>query len=291
MKPAPYVFADLRFDPTDGRLAQLRGEQSTQLRPQLARLLRALLDRPQTVVERDELARAVWDEGAVVDFEAGLAAILRELRSELKRLGASVELVETIPRRGCRLNSPVRRQPDPVRFSPASRKRILGLGGALIVLLGASLFALRQAPEPPLQPLPGSTLAVLPFSQFGSAAADPRQLDLLLADQLLVQLWERQLDQLILIGRASIAAHYGRPDLARAVADGLGVQLLIEGSLVFDQDRVAVSARLLEMPVGRILWSHQLEFAKDELPPVSVLAVLLVDSLAAFWAERQADGD
>lgn len=291
MSAAPYVFADLCFDPTDGRLAQLRGPQSTQLRPQLARLLRALLDRPQTVVERTDLCRAVWDEGVVVDFEAGLAAILRELRSELKGLGASAELIETIPRRGCRLNCLVRRQPGPASFSSAARKRVLGLGLALIVLLAATLFALRQTPEPVFQPLPGLSLAVLPFSQFGSASADPRQLDLLLADQLLVQLWDRQLDELILIGRASIAAHHGRSDLAQAVAEGLGVELLIEGSLVFDQDRVAISARLLEMPVGQILWSQQLEFAEDELPPVSVLAVLLVDSLAAFWAERQADGD
>lgn len=286
MSSPVYKFAGLQFDPADGRLVRVDGAASTQLRPQVASLLMAFLNQPGTLIDREQLYRTVWDEGTVIDFESGLAAVLRELRAELKRLEAPADLVETVPRRGYRLNSAVQCPAhDPHRreaFSAAGRKRLIGLGLALLLLLAAGLFSLRPTPEPPPEPS-DRALAVLPFSQFGAAAQDPRQLDLLLADRVLAQLWERQLDGVMLIGRASIAPYAGRDDLAAAVAADLGIDLLIEGSVVFDGDRVNVSARLLEMPPGRILWSHQVEHGQDEMPPVAELARVLVDSLVEAW--------
>ncbi len=290
MSSAVYEFAGLRFDPADGRLVRIDGAASTQLRPQVARLLLAFVTQPRTLIDRERLYRTVWDEGTVIDFESGLAAILRELRAELKRLEAPADLVETVPRRGYRLNSAVRHGPSGqaprAGFSPAGRKRLLGLTLALVVLLMAGLFSLRQAPEPTAESTPESTeraLAVLPFAQFGEAIDDPRQLDLLLADRVLAQLWERQLEGVVLIGRASLAPYQGRDDLAAAVAEDLGVDLLIEGSVVFDAGRVSISGRLLDMPGGRILWSHQVEHEQDEMPPVAELARVLVDSLVEGW--------
>lgn len=283
MSQAPHVFAGLRFHSADGRLERLDNGTSTLLRPQVARLLQAFVNQPQRLLQREQLCREVWDEGVVVDFESGLAAVLRELRAELRGLNAPDDLIETVPRRGYRLNSGVLRARDPSGLSGAARKRLLGLGAAMVLLIIASLFALRQDADPPAQPRSGLTLAVLPFSQFGVASADPRQLDLLIADQMLVQLWDRQLEGMVLIGRASIAPHQDRTDLAQAVAEGLGVQLLIEGSVVFDNQRAQLSARLLQMPLGRILWSHQLDVAEDDMPAVAELARLMVDSLADFW--------
>ena len=287
MSSPVYEFAGLRFDPADGRLARIDGAAATQLRPQVARLLAAFLNQPETVIDREQLYRTVWDEGTVIDFESGLAAVLRELRAELKRLEAPADLVETVPRRGYRLNSPVQHQAADraphEAISPAGRKRLIGLGLAMLLLLVAGLFSLRPTPEPLPSDPADRALAVLPFSQFGVAAQDPRQLDLLLADRVLVQLWERQLEGVMLIGRASIAPYEGRDDLAAAVAADLGIDLLIEGSVVFDGDQVSVSARLLDMPPGRILWSHQVEHGQDEMPPVAELARVLVDSLVEAW--------
>ncbi|MGY6555420.1 MAG: winged helix-turn-helix domain-containing protein [Wenzhouxiangella sp.] len=279
MSPAPYVFAGLRFHPSDGRLERLDHGLRTQLRPQVSRLLQAFLDQPQTLLERDQLRRAVWDEAAVVDFESGLAAALRELRAELKNLHAAGDLIETVPRRGYRLNCAVQRTLAQTRWSPAGRKRLLGLGAALLLLILATVLAWLQTPEAPLPDPPERSLAVLPFVQLGQAASDPRRLDLLLADQLLVQLWELQLEDVILIGRASVAPYEGRPDLAQAVAGDLGVDLLIEGSVVFDGGRVSISARLLEMPSGRILWAQQIEGDEAELRSVREVVEELVGAL------------
>lgn len=132
MSSPVHEFAGLQFDPADGRLARVDGAGSAQLRPQVAKLLSAFLSQPETLIDREQLYRAVWDEGTVIDFEAGLAAILRELRTELKNLDAPADLVETVPRRGYRLNSAVRQAvKDPTAratFSPSGQKRLIGLG-------------------------------------------------------------------------------------------------------------------------------------------------------------------
>lgn len=283
MIPEVYVFADLRFDPADGRLARIDGGSASQLRPQVARLLLAFLDHPQDLIEREQLCRAVWDEGTVIDFESGLAAVLRELRAELKSLGLAADLIETVPRRGYRLNCQVRRAGPTLSLSRSGRKRLAGLSAALVLLLLSGLYALWPTPKAPPPDSFGQTLAVLPFSQFGEAADDPRQLDLLLADRVLAQLWEAQLEDVVLMGRASVSAYAGRDDLAAAVARDLGIALLLEGSVVFDAGRVSVSARLLDMPSGHILWSHELDFAQQQMPPVADLARMLVDALAREW--------
>lgn len=292
MNAAPCRFAGLQFQPADGRLERIGHDRQRTLRPQVARLLIAFLDRPHTLISRDALIAQVWDEGSVVDFEAGLAAVLRELRAELKQLDAPEDLVETVPRRGYRLNADVERPAGqgagspaagPTGLSPAGRKRLIGYGLSLLVLIAAALIALQQRPEVLPPPEPGRTLAVLPFHQFGQPEQGARQLDLLLADQLLVQLWDHQPEGMILIGRASVSAYPDPAGLAAAVAEDLGIDLLIEGSIAFEADRASVSARLLAMPAGRILWSHHLVFEPDELPPTSQIAAMLAESLLALW--------
>lgn len=287
MSPARYRFAGLCFDPADGRLERADGTASTQLRPQVARLLGAFLEQPQSLIERDRLCRAVWDDGVVIDFESGLAAVLRELRTRLGEMDTATDLIETLPRRGYRLNSPVQREAPAAAasaaWSAAGRKRLLGLGAAVLLVLLAGLFAVLRPPEPPPLQAQQRTLAVLPFSQFGAPQQDSRALDLLLADRVLAALAEHQPDGVTLIGRASLLAYGDGDDVAAAVARDLGIDLLIEGSVVFEANQVSISARLLEMPAGRILWSHQIEHPEHSMPPIAELAGVLVEALGREW--------
>lgn len=283
MSPAVYRFRGLLFDPADGQLRSESGTASTQLRPQVARLLLAFVEQPQTLIEREQLCAAVWDAGTVIDFESGLAAVLRELRAELKKLDAPADLIETIPRRGYRLNCPLDGQSASPGFSRAGRKRLLGLAAALVLLALATVYALWPQPAPMPAESQARTLAVLPFQLFGETDPEQRRLDLLLADQMLVHLWERQIEGVDLIGRSSTAPYQDPDERARMMAENLGVDLLIEGSVAFESGRVSVSARLLEMPAGRILWSQQLDFAAAESPPAAALAEMLVESLDESW--------
>ena len=289
-----YSFLNLEFDAETGRLAApgaaLKG---VTLRPQVARLLQAFLDHPNEVLDRDTLCKAVWEEGSVVDFESGLAAVLRELRRCLAEQGASEQLIETIPRRGYRLKL----KPLAVRQGEATgaldrsqvRRGIWGAAAfAAVVLLLLSLFWPTPV-EPPTEsgpPGPSHALAILPFEVLVGTELQPAGAGIVLADYLLTELWRTELDDVSLIGRTSLLAYQDRSDIATAVSADLGVDLLLEGSISRVDDQWRVDARLLQMPPGTVRWSERINAPAAEALPVSELAEALVASLRQAWDER-----
>ncbi len=289
-----YRFDQFVFDPSDGRLEHAGSGAALTLRPQVARLLVALLESPNTVIERDTLCLAIWGVGAVVDFEAGLAAIVRELRQALDQLGGAAGLLETVPRRGLRFGAAVTAagsEQDPhtgSKMGKLPRRAVLVV--ALVLAMALVWLLARWSMAPPAStvtaPAQEWTLAVLPFERFGEAPANEARLELLLADALLARLWAAELEGVVLIGRATLAPYASREDIAGAVARDLGVRLLIEGSIVEDEEGWRVTARLLHMPAGRVLWSDTIDWAGAGELPVRESAARLVDSLAAEWAEQ-----
>lgn len=289
-----YRFDDFVFDASDGRLEQVASGAALTLRPQVARLLVELLESPHTVIDRDTLCRAIWGEGAVVDFEAGLAAIVRELRQALDQLGGAAALLETVPRRGLRFGATVTAAsaaPGPSRARARSKRpgRVALVAGLALAMALVWLLA-RWSMAPPASTVPAPmeawSLAVLPFERFGAPSADQARLELLLADTLLARLWAAELEGVALIGRATLAPYASREDIAGAVARDLGVRLLIEGSIVQDEAGWRVTARLLDMPGGRVLWSDTIDWPGAAELPVRESAARLTDSLAAAWAKR-----
>lgn len=296
-----YLFDQFAFDPADGRLERVDSGAAVTLRPQVASLLSALLEAPRTVIDRESLCRAVWGEGAVVDFDAGLAAIVRELRHALDQLGGRASLLETMPRRGFRFGADVRRETDSAPADttesrdagvqvPALRSRRWLLLAALASAMLLAWLIARWVNPPPAPPAPETsgelTLAVLPFERLDDAPADGARLELLLADAMLVQLWQAELDGIALIGRATLLPYGSREDVAGAVARDLGVRLLIEGSIVRDGAEWQVTARLLDMPHGRVAWSETVSWRDVDALPVRDSAARLVESLGRAWAEN-----
>lgn len=255
---------DIRFDERDGRLENPVSGIAVTLRPQVGRLLAVLLEQRGEVVHRDAVRVAVWGEDAVVDFDAGLAALLRELRKAFVEVGLDAALIETIPRRGYRLH---RTAPKP---DPGARRSQLLIAVAFIGLTGvaAAWYFLAGVPEEPPYDPNAMTLAILPFERFGDTTREPVDTDLLLPDALLEQLWQAELPGLELIGRASLRPYEGQSDIAVQVAEDLGVNLLIEGTVVADEEGWRVTARLLHMPRGQVLWSASVVTASTD--PLSV---------------------
>jgi DNA-binding winged helix-turn-helix (wHTH) protein/TolB-like protein len=290
-------FDGFSFDPDDGRLSHLASGESVTVRPQVGSLLEAFLDQPGAVLDREHLCQAVWDENTVVDFESGLAALIRELRQALKGLGGSADLIETVPRRGYRLRVDAvdQRSIPNLDVDPVVEKGRIGrwwVFGVPVILVGLVLlwFWLDRDPDPadPAHVASSPTLAILPFDVIGPPDQSPdasRRLQLLLADGLLAGLWQADLDGLVLIGRAAVRPYEGRNDLAAAVAEDLGVDLLVEGSLSsVDGLSWQVDARLLAMPGGSVLWSDQVEWDQAAQSSATEPARALVSSLADQWS-------
>lgn len=242
---------EFRFNETDGRLENPATGASVTLRPQVGRLLAVLQASRGEVVNREVVRVAVWGEDAVVDFDAGLAALLRELRKAFTEIGLDGGLIETIPRRGYRLHQNAPPQ------TPDKRRRIaLMIVGAFAVAALATLwlFSGRMDEHPPHDPNV-MTLAILPFERFGDTEREPVDTDLLLPDAMLERLWQAELPELVLIGRASLRPYEDSADIALQVSEDLGVSLLMEGTVVADEAGWRVTARLLHMPRGEVLWS------------------------------------
>src|SRR5215475_7463096 len=98
-------FAGFELDLTSGEL--IRGAHRVRLQGQPFHLLCLLLERAGRVVTREELQRRLWPGDTFGDFDNGLNKAIAKLREALDDSKASPKLVETIPRRGYRLDAEV----------------------------------------------------------------------------------------------------------------------------------------------------------------------------------------
>jgi DNA-binding winged helix-turn-helix (wHTH) protein len=91
-----------RFE-LDVRARELRKDGvRLRLQGQPLEVLALLLERPGEMVSRDELRRRLWPEGTHVDFEHGLNAAVKRLRSALGDVARRPRFIETLNRRGYR---------------------------------------------------------------------------------------------------------------------------------------------------------------------------------------------
>lgn len=299
-------FDRLCFDASDGSLRAEDGRARV-LRPQVARLLEAFLQQPGLVLERSFLCGEVWGDDRVVDFEAGLSALIKELRQALRAVGASDEMLETVPRRGYRFhaqplsveaeNAPVERSNPSGDAESFTRPRwpwVLGTAAALLVsigLIGSLWFDSVRPADPASAPeSDGVGLVVIPFELLGSPLDGQGNLDLVLADTLLASLWNADLEGLVLLGRTSLGGDLARQAQTEYVARELGASLILEGSLIPSADASnlgswRIEARLLRLPRGTVEWAATLsEPAGTPVDPV-VVAERLVNDLAAHLTE------
>src|SRR5262245_45484689 len=99
MPPHLIHFDEWTLDPGSGEL--MRRGTRTVLQEQPLQVLLALLLRPGQIVTREELIARLWPN-RIVDFDAGLNAVIRRLRAALQEDGETPRYIETLPRRGYR---------------------------------------------------------------------------------------------------------------------------------------------------------------------------------------------
>ncbi|MEM9532887.1 MAG: winged helix-turn-helix domain-containing protein [Pseudomonadota bacterium] len=121
-----YRFAEFSFDSSRNLLT--RNKERVSLNPQPARLLAALLAQAPGVVRRQSLQRALWGDAAVVEFEHGLNACVRQLRTALGDSARDSRFIQTEPKVGYRFLAPVQTASTDVR-----RLGRLALGASLII--------------------------------------------------------------------------------------------------------------------------------------------------------------
>jgi TolB-like protein/Tfp pilus assembly protein PilF len=233
----------------DERARELRtGTTRIKLQDQPFEILRLLLRRPGEVVTREELRRQLWPDGTYVDFEHSLNAAVKRLRASLGDDADNPRFVETLPRRGYRFVGAT-----PVEAPPASTPQ-------------------ARAPRVRLAVLPFSNLGDERHEYFGDG----------LHEELISQLGSLCRGRLGVLARWSSVVFKGTPLRARDVGEALRADYLLEGSVRHEDDRVRVTARLIEASGETQIWAEMYDrHLTHSLTVQSDVAAQIARALAA----------
>lgn len=242
------------------------------LQEQPLQILTILLEHAGEVVTKDELQRRVWPSDTFVDFDHGLHNAIRRLREALGDSSETPRFIETLPRRGYRFIAPVLEIGDHAGYEPMSpplpraedRPRRLAasivaglLGGALLLGMfigfdigGAGRWLGRHSNRPI------RSLAVLPLQNL---SGDPGQEYFAdgMTEALITQL--AQLGVVRVISRTSAMRYKSTREPLPQIARELGVDAVLEGSVLRSGNRVRVTAQLVDAATDEHLWAETYE--------------------------------
>ena len=240
-----------RFE-LDSRTRELRKDGvRLRLQDQPFSVLALMLEHPGELLTRDELRDQLWPDGTFVDFEHGLNAAVKRLRSVLGDNAERPRFVETLHRRGYRFIARV--------------ERVTGGSGAQVLVDATDT---RQR------------LAVLPFSHLSEASA-PGSFASGLTEELITQLGRLCAGRLGVIARSSCHRVLQNNRTVREIGDALRAQYLVEGTVRTEGDRVRITAQLIDARSETQLWAESYERPMaDSLLAQSDVATQIVRSVA-----------
>ena len=269
---------------------------STRLEPKVMEVLVCLSNRAGESVTKEELLRTVWPDTFVSDD------VLKRSISELRRVfgddAHESRVIETIPKRGYRLVAAVKpvngHSPADVGHlhtlkteaaqarpaMPQFRVGLIALG--IVVVICGLLLALnvggardRLLGRNALPPI--RSLAVLPLQNLSGDSSQDYFADGM-TEELITQL--SRLSSLRVISRTSVMRYKNAsrplPDIARE----LGVEGIIEGSVLRSADRVRITAQLIYAPQDKNIWAQSYERdLHDVLTLQSTVASTIADAI------------
>ncbi|HEX8799150.1 MAG TPA: winged helix-turn-helix domain-containing protein, partial [Terriglobales bacterium] len=290
-RPIVMTFGPYEFNP---RLGELRKDaMRVRLEGQPLAILESLLDRPGELVTREELRKKLWPEDTFVDFEHSLNAAVKRLRAALNDSPDQPHYIETLARRGYRFIAPVNTAGSEIgavgssitpnlpvtRVPPTVRGRRFWLIAVAVCGIAVLAWGWRQWRHRTAAPAAQAirSLAVLPFDNL---SGDPSQE--YLGDGMTEELIGRLsgIHDLRVISRTSVMGFKDTKLSVPEIAKTLGVDAIVEGSVVRDGKRIRVHAQLIRAASDEHLWSEEYDRdLKDVLALQSDLAQAIADKV------------
>jgi TolB-like protein/DNA-binding winged helix-turn-helix (wHTH) protein/Flp pilus assembly protein TadD len=289
----------------DGRTGELRKQgRAIKLRGRPFDILVILLARGGDVVSRDELRQLLWPADTFVDFDHGLNSAMNRLREAIGDSAENPRFVETLPKRGYRFIAPIEllqrpvvtsepvagpaHETPPAAVSPPvpgqqivvsapSRIVLLLATGALAIAIVIALLYLRIGPAP----AHGSkmTLAVLPFDNL-SAQTDQEFFADGFTEEMIAELGKLDPQHLGVIARTTTRLYKNtRKDIGQ-IRQELGVDYVLEGSIRRADNRMRITAQLIQTSDMTHLWAESYDRnVADVLTIQSEVAMKIAQSL------------
>jgi TolB-like protein/DNA-binding winged helix-turn-helix (wHTH) protein len=266
-------FEDFELDP--GSFELRRTGQTVKLERIPLQLLFLLAENRHRLVTREEILRSIWGQDVFVDADNSINTAVRKARQALKDDPDNPRYLRTVPGKGYRFTAQViplpPRQlleaPTPAKSMPEaplparrSAPRILWIAVALVALLATGLVFRSRVVKPPKALPRKAMLVVLPFVNL---SGDPRE-DYFadgMTEEMITQLGSLEPERLGVIARTSSMQYKGAQKGAAEVARELGVDYLLEGSVRRQEQRVRVTAQLIQASDQTHLWAA--DFDRD----------------------------
>jgi TolB-like protein/DNA-binding winged helix-turn-helix (wHTH) protein len=237
------------------------------LQEQPLKVLQLLLKNRGEIVTREVLRTAIWPSNTFVEFDHGLYSAMARLREALGDSSESPRFIATVARRGYRFIAPVTSpgmvevvsKPTAIKEPPRSRKVVVSvlaglLAGALLlgIVLGLNLANsrdwLRRHSNPQVR-----SLAVLPLQNLSGDPAQEYFADGV-TDELITELAE--LGTVRVISRTSVMQYKGAQKSLRQIGSELGVDAVLEGSVLRSGQHVRITAQLIDAATDQHLWAR-----------------------------------
>ncbi len=237
----------------ENRITGPDGESTVE--PKAMAVLLALAGAEGRVVRRETLLDTVWPRGYVTDDV--LTHCVVQLRRALDDDPRSPHFIATVPKVGYRLLVPAEPpEADSTRASPV-RLRLAAAGLAVVAALASALILHEPEPTPAALPV----VAVLPFDDLSTDGhayfADG------VHEEILAQV--SRLSGLEVISRTSVLRFRDSEQSLVEISRALGADVVLEGSVRRADDRVRVTAQLIDAPRDVHLWAESYDRELEDI--------------------------
>jgi TolB-like protein/Tfp pilus assembly protein PilF len=246
------------------RLRLVLGDRSVTLQPRSMDTLMCLVQRPGEVVSADELISAVW--GRTVVEDGAVYQTIAKLRKALDDDPHHPKYIETIPKKGYRLIAEVRdAEPSPPSSATGETRRWSRTHHAAVVaaalIAGAALLftSSRLSDDAPTPEMPAArtvSIAVLPFEDMSEDESQAYLGDGIAEE--LIHTLTHQPGIRVVARTSSFSMRDQRLDVT-AIAERLGVDVILEGSIRRSDDTLWITAQLVDGSNGLHVWSEKYE--------------------------------
>jgi len=293
-KPAAYRFGSFEFDL---RTSELRKKGlRIRLEGQPVAILAMLLERPNQLVTREELQEKLWSSDTYVDFEQSLNAAIWRLRVALDDSAESPRYIETLARKGYRWVAPLgnsasagvvdAHEPEVVnaersRGRSAARIALVGTLGLAILVIAWGALEWWSVPDRLM-------LAVLPFQNLSGDAQQEYLADGM-TEEMITQLGGLNPQRLGVIARTSAMRYKASQEDTSQIARELNVNYLLEGSVRRQEQRIRVTARLIQSRDQAEIWADSYDVDVSDILKVQGEVARAIAGQIRMQLSRQAE--
>ena len=293
---------DFELDLSARRLS--RGNRVLKVERIPLEILILLIERSGEIVPRDEIVAKVWGKGVFLDTDNSIRGAIRKIRQVLKDDPEQPHFIQTVTGQGYRFIAPLldpqeekgaageneRGAKAPMHGEGEDREGIPRARRWLLLALaaGVGLFAVTYAMWHRRADATGpkiKSIAVLPMKNLSGDAAQEY-----LADGMTEEIIGRlsAIHGLRVISRTSVMrlkeAKLSVPEIAKQ----LGVDAVVEGSVIRDHSRIRVHAQLIRAATDEHLWSESYDRElRDVLTLESDVAEAIVQKVDVTISEQE----